>query len=394
MVMERIARHVSPSVPAAISDTRLKVNPEVIQVVKTGDRLFHNPRLSFKPEPLANLKKSIRDLGLLKPLAVKTLDNGRFELVAGERRLRCILELTKTNEPVFDRLTKALRPAREVYAYVPVEVVSPADDLEQLQIAIAENMEHSPVADWDYFVLAQDLCTKYDRDRVCKIFNKSAPWLSHTLSLARLPEQVQDLMKAGRLSRTAAIQLLSARPEQIDTVLRRSEEIVIQDCEAVVAEARETLRAETIATDAAETDAAVAREMGDMEYAKTAEQRAATSRRKMSVAHLKLDNATKKRRELGADAINQALAETDSYKEGVKRKVRSPKQAKQVTVGLRQLLDRHRGQDTVFDDQTQQAVSYADLEAFVSGIEWVLGNVEGDPLDALARLRPALRLAA
>jgi ParB family chromosome partitioning protein len=379
--------------PILVTANRFKIQPHSIQVVTASEsnRLFHNPRLTFKPEPLASLERSIKDLGLLKPLVVKKTATG-YELVAGERRLRCVKSLVQKNEMVKDRETNSVRSAREVYAHVMVEVVQPESDLEQLQIAIAENMEHSAVADWDYFVLACTLADQYGREKTCKVFNKSAPWLCHTLALTRLPQRVQDMMRAGRLSRTAAIHLLSAKPDMIERVLKRGEQIVIEDCDQVIAETTTTIQQATLTLDVSNSEAELAAELGDENGARAAERQAAASRKKLAAANQKLNTAiTRKQQsgiEISADAINRAMDESpETVKPETKKKARSPKQAKMVAKSLRKLLEENEGKAEVVRPGTDQTVPYAVLEALTAGIEWCLGAKSCDPFEALSNAR-------
>ncbi len=378
--------------PTIVSANRFKIQPHSIQVVTAeSNRLFHNPRLTFKQEPLASLERSIKEIGLLKPLVVKKTASG-YELVAGERRLRCVKSLLQKNEPVKDRETNTVRPAREVYGYVMVEVVQPESDLEQLQIAIAENMEHSAVADWDYFVLACTLTEQYGRDKTCKVFNKSAPWLCHTLALTRLPQRVQELMRQGRLSRTAAIHLLSAKPEMIERVLQRGEQIVIEDCDQVIAETTTAIQQASLTLDVSNSEAELAAELGDTAGAKLAERQAAASRKKLAAANQKRNTALSRKQQTGveisADAINRAMDENpETIKPETKKKARSPKQAKLVAKSLRRLLEENEGNEVVTRPGTDQTVPYDILAALTAGIEWCLGAQSCDPFEALTNAR-------
>ena len=77
------------------------------------------PRRSFDEAALTELADSIRARGLLQPIIVRSLAGGRYELVAGERRLRA---------------------ARLAELEAIPAVVREADDWERLDLALAENM--------------------------------------------------------------------------------------------------------------------------------------------------------------------------------------------------------------------------------------------------------------
>ncbi|HEX8885622.1 MAG TPA: ParB/RepB/Spo0J family partition protein [Noviherbaspirillum sp.] len=65
------------------------------------DKSPHQPRLIFDPEAIDALAASINESGLMSPITVKTKENGRFELIGGERRLRAHQILGKQQIPAF-----------------------------------------------------------------------------------------------------------------------------------------------------------------------------------------------------------------------------------------------------------------------------------------------------
>jgi ParB family chromosome partitioning protein len=63
----------------------------------------HQPRTSFNETPLAELAASIREYGILQPLLVTKAEKGRYQLIAGERRLRAAKLAGLTEVPVIER---------------------------------------------------------------------------------------------------------------------------------------------------------------------------------------------------------------------------------------------------------------------------------------------------
>lgn len=80
----------------------------------------NQPRRYFDPQKLEQLKRSIKEYGILEPLIVRPLEDNKYELVAGERRYRAATELNLTEVPV---------------------VVRDLSDKEAIQVALIENLQ-------------------------------------------------------------------------------------------------------------------------------------------------------------------------------------------------------------------------------------------------------------
>jgi ParB family transcriptional regulator, chromosome partitioning protein len=142
------------------------------------------PRREFRPDELADLERSIRENGLLQPVVVRPMPGAggdRFELVAGERRLRCISALEWENVPAL---------VREV------------DDRTLLVLALVENIQReglSPLEEAEgYQVLLNEFALT--QGEVAEAVGKSRSSVANTLRLLRLPPSVRRLLEAGELS--------------------------------------------------------------------------------------------------------------------------------------------------------------------------------------------------
>jgi ParB family chromosome partitioning protein len=139
------------------------------------------PRRSFDEVKLAELAESIRVRGVLQPVVVRPLAGGRFELVAGERRLRAarIAEL--------DTL-----PA----------VVRAAEDWERLDLALAENMARQDLNAVEEAracaMLVDDL--GLTKEEVGRRVGRSRVAISNLVRLLDLPEEVLELIETGALA--------------------------------------------------------------------------------------------------------------------------------------------------------------------------------------------------
>jgi ParB family chromosome partitioning protein len=128
------------------------------------------PRKHFDEEKLAELAASIKLHGLLQPIVVRRVE-GRFELVAGERRLRAA-QLAE-----IDRLPALVR-----------EMEDP------LEIALIENLQREDLSPLEEAEALAQLIERhgYSHREVADILGKSRPYVSNTLALTRLPVSVKN----------------------------------------------------------------------------------------------------------------------------------------------------------------------------------------------------------
>jgi ParB family chromosome partitioning protein len=139
------------------------------------------PRRSFDEDALAELAESIRARGVLQPIVVRALPGGRYELVAGERRLRAarIAELES----------------------VPA-MVREADDWERLDLALAENMARVDLNAVEEAracaMLVEDL--GLTKEEVGRRVGRSRVAISNLIRLLELPEEALELIEDGQLS--------------------------------------------------------------------------------------------------------------------------------------------------------------------------------------------------
>ncbi len=178
------------------------------------------PRLSFDPTALEELAMSIKEHGLLQPLVVTRLNNASYQLIAGERRLRAAKLAGLETVPV---------------------VVKEVSAQQQLELALIENIQRSdldPIEEARAYAVLEDQFGLKQSD-IAQRVGKSRSTISETLSLLKLPIEVQELVSAGRLSSGHASRLVSLRDPQKQVVaalhiadqglsVRRAEEYVTQ----------------------------------------------------------------------------------------------------------------------------------------------------------------------
>lgn len=184
-----------------------------------------NPRGTFSEEALDELTASIREKGVVQPLLVRTLDEGRYELIAGERRWRA-----------------AQRAGLDA---VPV-VVRDVSDQESLELAIIENVQRADLNPLEEALGYQRLIESfaYTQQDLATVIGKSRSHIANTLRLLKLPEGIQGYVSSGALSAGHARQLIGRddAPELARRIL--DDGLSVRDIERLV-QARDAGEADT-----------------------------------------------------------------------------------------------------------------------------------------------------
>lgn len=168
---------------ALFGDMAVAEGPAVGAPEVPVDAIEHNPyqpRKQFDDDELASLSASIKSHGILQPLVVRQVGD-RFQLIAGERRLRAA--------------RAAGLPA------VPVRVVD-FNDQEVVEAALIENIQR---ADLNPIEKAQGFRDYLDRfkmthEQLAKRLGLGRPTISNLVALLDLPSDVQDAVRVGQLS--------------------------------------------------------------------------------------------------------------------------------------------------------------------------------------------------
>lgn len=138
------------------------------------------PRIEFDEEELAELAASIKAQGLLQPVTVRP-DGGRYQLVAGERRLRAVRNLGQTTIAA---------------------IVREVSDKQLLELSLVENLLRSDLNDIEVALALQKLQNTYGytTTQLADVTGKSRPAVSNTLRLLELPASVQSLVRERHLT--------------------------------------------------------------------------------------------------------------------------------------------------------------------------------------------------
>src|SRR5262249_17948541 len=166
-------------------------------------------RADFDPQALDELKESIREKGIIQAVTVRRAEDGMYELISGERRIRASTELgLKT---------------------IPAYVIEVKDKEEMLELALIENLqrEHlNPVEIaisyqrlmQDVGLSAEDIARKVSKDRTTVV---------NFLRLLKLPAKIQETLRKGTLTMGHARALVALPDEK--TQLRFFDKIIKRD---------------------------------------------------------------------------------------------------------------------------------------------------------------------
>ena len=152
------------------------------------------PRTEFQTEQLTELMESIREHGIIQPLIVRR-ENGKLELIAGERRFRASRELGLKEVPV---------------------IVREASDKDVLEMALIENLQReglNPIEEaLAYSRLAKDFGMR--QEDIAQRVGKNRATVANTMRLLDLPQNVRDLLVSSKLTTGHAKVLLMLKKQE------------------------------------------------------------------------------------------------------------------------------------------------------------------------------------
>lgn len=162
----------------------------------------NQPRQHFDEEALAELSASIRDVGVLQPLLVRPVGDGRYQLVAGERRWRA---------------------ARRAGVDTVPALVRDATDVASAEQALIENLHREDLSVLEEAAAYQQLIEDFGltHEVLAGRVGKSRSAITNTLRLLSLPSAIQQLVAEGRLSAGHAKALLTTPDRSFQEQLAR-----------------------------------------------------------------------------------------------------------------------------------------------------------------------------
>ncbi len=224
------------------------------------------PRKDFSQRALQELADSILEKGIIQPLIVRKSPRaeGRFEIVAGERRWRAA-QMAQQHE-------------------IPV-LVRDFDDIEVLEVAIIENIQRADLNAVEEALGYRQLIERFGhtQEKLAQVLGKSRSHIANMQRLLQLPDDVQGLLREGKLSAGHARALITAEnpSELARQVVNRS--LSVRETESLVKKSQqEPEKKEKKSKHKPEKDADTRALEGDL---------SANLRMKVAIEHLDIDGS-------------------------------------------------------------------------------------------------------
>ena len=155
----------------------------------------NQPRKYFDNGKMSELKDSIRNSGLLQPITVRKISNGKYEIVAGERRYRACRELGMENIPVIEMNV---------------------GDARGYELSVLENIQRenlNPIEEAESYLMLMEVYG-YTQEKLSEKLGKTRSSVSNKMRILKLPASVKEMVKKGEISYGHARTLLSLSDEK------------------------------------------------------------------------------------------------------------------------------------------------------------------------------------
>jgi ParB family chromosome partitioning protein len=186
----------------------------------------HNqPRKTFNEEKIEELADSILEHGIIQPLVVRK-NGSSYEIVAGERRWRAARKASLDRVPC---------------------IIREFSDEENMLIAIIENMQREDLNPIEEAEGINQMIMTYGltQDQVSKSVSKSRPYITNSLRLLKLPDEIKDLVSDGRLTTGHARALVNVKSKALQAQICKKiieDGMSVREVEKLVAKEGKTVK--------------------------------------------------------------------------------------------------------------------------------------------------------
>lgn len=208
----------------ALADPQEKASEATVVPIEKIKPSRFQPRTEFREEQLIELAESIKAQGVIQPLIV-TAQNGHYELIAGERRLRAAKIAGLTQVPI---------------------VVRKVSDQEQFVVALIENIQREDLNPIEEARAYKRLIDEFGltQEQLSGMIGKGRVVIANTLRLLNLPQNIQDAVAQGSISAGHARNLASIGDTQVQGDIAQkvlSERLTVRDVEKMVSDWKEAI---------------------------------------------------------------------------------------------------------------------------------------------------------
>ena len=181
----------------------------------------YQPRKEFDREKLHELAQSIKENGVIQPIIVRQSPVIGYEILAGERRYRASLLAGLRSIPaVVKQLSDQEMMVQSIIENLQRENLNPIEEARAYESLVEKGFTHAEIADK---------------------MGKSRPYISNSIRLLSLPEQILSEVENGKLSQAHARSLVGLNKEQQDYFFQRiiEEDISVRKLEALLTEKKQ-----------------------------------------------------------------------------------------------------------------------------------------------------------
>jgi ParB family transcriptional regulator, chromosome partitioning protein len=178
----KIKKGLGRGLSSLIGDTNVVIDKKELSINDLIPNKYQ-PRKIFDEDNLKDLTNSIKERGILQPIIVRKSEENKskFEIIAGERRWLAAQRASLHNVPV---------------------VITEADDLKSLEFAIVENVQRHDLSPLEEAQGYKRLINEfsYDQEKVSKFIGKSRSYITNSLRLLTLPQEIIKLIETQKLT--------------------------------------------------------------------------------------------------------------------------------------------------------------------------------------------------
>ena len=194
----RLGRGLSALIPEISSEIDKKdiITIELKNIYPNQDQ----PRRVFDEEKIKILSESIKNYGVLQPIVLKPDENGKYMIIAGERRYRASNLALKSDIPA-------------VIKDIPMKDI--------MEIALIENLQREELNPIEEALAYRSLIKNYEvtQEEISEAVGKSRPHITNTLRLLNLPKQITDMIDQGQITAGHGKALLRVSDENLQLEL-------------------------------------------------------------------------------------------------------------------------------------------------------------------------------
>ena len=180
--MNRIKKGLGRGLSSLIGESKVENSNSKLSLSEIVPNRYQ-PRKNFDVDSLDDLSNSIKERGVIQPIIVRKskLENFKYEIIAGERRWLAARKAGLHDIPV---------------------IITDVDDLKSLEFAIVENVQRhdlNPLEEAQGYKRLIDEFS-YDQEKVSKFIGKSRSYITNSLRLLSLPQEVLNFVENKKIS--------------------------------------------------------------------------------------------------------------------------------------------------------------------------------------------------